>query len=81
MSLPYRCYILNLAKIAPVVLEKKILTDDARRTLHDGSQPIAIGHLNDLVDLKMNSNMNPVYAMISVPSWVGFREDKTVKHL
>ena len=36
----------NLVKIGPVVLEKKMLTDDGR-------QPIAIGHLSDSGDLKM----------------------------
>ena len=41
VSLPYRCYIPNLVKIGPVVLEKKMLTDDGRRTTHDdGRQPI-----------------------------------------
>ena len=29
--LPYRCYILNLIKFGPVVLEKNMLTDEARR--------------------------------------------------
>ena len=32
VSLPYKCYIPNLVKIGPVVLEKKMLTDDGRRT-------------------------------------------------
>ena len=44
---------LNLVKIGPAVLEKKMLTDDGRRTPHDdGRQPIAIGHLSDSGDLK-----------------------------
>ena len=39
----------NLVKIGLVVLEKKMLTDDAQRATHDaGRQPIAIGHLSDL---------------------------------
>ena len=47
--LPYRCYILNLVKIGPVVLEDV----NSRRTSHDdGRQPIAIGHLSDSGDLK-----------------------------
>ena len=33
--LPYRCYIPILVKIGPVVLVKKILTDDERRTPQD----------------------------------------------
>ena len=40
-SLPYRCYIPNLVKIAPVVFEKIL-------TRYDGCQPIAKGHLSDL---------------------------------
>ena len=48
VSLPYRCYILNLVKIGPVVL-KTMLTDDGRRR----TQPIAIGHLSDSGDLKI----------------------------
>ena len=44
----------KLVKIGPVVLDKKMLTDDARRTTHDdGRQPIAIGHLSDSGDLKI----------------------------
>ena len=39
VSLSYRCYIINLINIGPVVLEKKMLTHD------DWRQPIAIGHL------------------------------------
>ena len=35
VSLPYRCYIPNLVKIGSVVLEKKMLTDNGRRTTHD----------------------------------------------
>ena len=31
VSLPYRCYIPSLVKIGPIVLEKKMLTHDARR--------------------------------------------------
>ena len=34
VSLPYRCYIPNLFKLGPVVLEQKMLTHDARRTTH-----------------------------------------------
>ena len=42
-----------MVKIGPVVLEKKMLTHDARRTTDDdGRQPIAIGHLSDSGDLK-----------------------------
>ena len=58
VSLLYRCYILNLVKIGSVVLEKKILTNDARRhdgrwtTQGDGRQPRAIGHPRDSIDLK-----------------------------
>ena len=42
------------SRFCPVVLEKKMLTDDARRTTTDdhGRQPIAIGHLNDSGYLK-----------------------------
>ena len=54
VSLPYRCYIPNLVKIDPVVLEKKMLTHDSRWTTdHDGRQPVAIAHLNDSGDLKI----------------------------
>ena len=49
-SLPYRCYTPNLVKIAPVVLEKKMLTHEARRTMDN--LPIAIGHLSDSGNLK-----------------------------
>ena len=52
VSLPYRWYISNLVKIGPVVLEKKMLTND------DGRQPIAIGHLSDSGDLKKIDNNN-----------------------
>ena len=53
VSLPYRCYIPNLVTIGPVVLEKKILTHDGRRTTDDdGRQPKAIGHLSYSGDLK-----------------------------
>ena len=53
VSLPYGCYMPNLVKIGPVVLEKKMLTDEEPRTTHDdGRQPIAIGHLSDSGDLK-----------------------------
>ena len=48
LSYPYRCYTPNLVMTGLVVLQKKILTDDARRT----PQLIAIGHLNDSDDLK-----------------------------
>ena len=36
--LPYRCYIPNLVKIGPVVLEKTMLTDDDRRTTTDANE-------------------------------------------
>ena len=45
--LPYRCYIPNLVKISSVVIEKKMLMDDAH-------QHIAIVHLSDTGDLKMS---------------------------
>ena len=51
VSWTYRCYILNLVKIGPVILEKKMLTDD------DGRQPIAIGHLSDSGELKSHANL------------------------
>ena len=52
VSLPYRCFLQNLIKIGPVVLEK-ILTHDRRRTQHDnGRQPIVIAHRSDSGDLK-----------------------------
>ena len=35
VSLPCRCYIPNLVKVGPVVLEKKILTDDGRLMTED----------------------------------------------
>ena len=42
----------NLIKIDPVVLEKKMLMDDGRRTLHDaGPQPIPKVHLSNSGDL------------------------------
>ena len=42
----------KLCKIVPVVLEKKMLTDDGQRTMDDnGRHPIAIGHLSDSGDL------------------------------
>ena len=48
-----RCYIPNLVKIGPVVLEKSILTHVACMMLHDDRhQPIEIGHLSDSGDLK-----------------------------
>ena len=49
VSLPYRCYIPFLVKIGPVVLEKKMLTDDG------GRQPIAMGHLSYTGKLKIVS--------------------------
>ena len=39
-------------KFGQVVLEKKMLTNYARRMTYDGRQPIAIGHLSDSSDLK-----------------------------
>ena len=55
--LQYRYCIPNLVKIVPVVLEKKMLTHDARRTTD--AKP-AIGHLSDSGDLKtiINSRLN-----------------------
>jgi hypothetical protein len=54
--LPYRCYTPNLVKIGPAVLDKKMLTHDARRT-----QPIAIGHLSYYSgDLKRWEHANSV---------------------
>ena len=54
--LPYICYIPNLVIFGTVVLEKKMLTDDAQRTTDDdGRQPIAIGHPSDSGDLKRRS--------------------------
>ena len=42
-SLPYRFPILSLVKIGPVVLEEKIIMQDAQRTTHDdGRQTITI---------------------------------------
>ena len=38
LSFPYRCYIPNLVKFGPVILEEKMLTHDDER------QPIATGH-------------------------------------
>ena len=45
----------KMVKIGQVVLEKKTLTDHARRRTptHSKRQPIAIGHLSDSVDLKL----------------------------
>ena len=54
VSLPHRCYIPNLVKIGPVVLEKKMLTHDARCTMDDGRRrtPIhSIGNLKTLSDV------------------------------
>ena len=50
----------KFGKIGPVVLEKKMLMHDARRTIDDdGRQPIAIGHqsddLNDIIFLNIYS--------------------------
>ena len=42
-----------MVKIGPVVLEKKMLTDDGRTKHDDGRQPVAIGHLSDSGDLKI----------------------------
>ena len=47
ISFPYMGYILNLVKIGPVKYEEKMFSDDA------GSQPIAIRHPSDSVDLKI----------------------------
>ena len=43
LQMLHSTYCLNLVKIGPVVLEKKMLMDDAR-------QPIAIGHLSHSCD-------------------------------
>ena len=52
VSLSFRCYILNLVKVSPVILEK-MLTHDARGAMDDdGRQPIATGHLSDSGELK-----------------------------
>ena len=59
VSLTYRCYMLNLVKIGPVVICQKMLTDDGRNTTHDARRtthvdrhkPIAIGNLSDSGDL------------------------------
>ena len=46
--LPYRCFMQNLAKIGPLVLEKKMFTNDARWTNDNNrGQTIVIGHLSD----------------------------------
>ena len=51
-----------MVKIGPVVLEKKMLTDDARRTPHDdGRQPIATGHQSDSGDLKIKAIHDKIY--------------------
>ena len=47
VSLSYSCYI-PLDKLGPVVIEKKMLTHDARRTIDDGRKRMAIGHLSEL---------------------------------
>ena len=38
-------YVPNLIKIGTVVLEKKMLTDDGRRTQDNENQHIPIGHM------------------------------------
>ena len=40
--------IYHLVKIDPLVLEKKMLMDDAHRTTTDGN-PLAISHLRDVI--------------------------------
>ena len=46
VSSPDRCYISNLLKIGPLILDKKMLTDEIRlMTDDDRRQTIAIGHL------------------------------------
>ena len=41
ISVPSRCYIPNFVKIGPVAIEKKMLTNDGRRTPdHDEHQPV-----------------------------------------
>ena len=37
LFLPYRCYIPNVVKIGPVVLEKKMLRDNARQSMPTNS--------------------------------------------
>ena len=45
---------INLVKIGPEVLEKKMLKDNPHRNLHDeGRQSVAIGHLSHSGDLKL----------------------------
>ena len=57
----YSRYIPNLVKAGPVVLERKMLRHDARRTTHDdGRQPIAIGHPSKSDDLK-STYIQPTY--------------------
>ena len=51
LFIPQRCYIPNLVKICPMVLEKKISPDDGRQTL-------AIGHLGDSDYLSCTSNLS-----------------------
>ena len=58
VSLPYRCYIPNLVKIGPVVLENKMLTHYGRQTMDDGRQPLVIGHLSYSGNLKMIRFLN-----------------------
>ena len=50
ISVPWRCCIPNLFKMGPVAIEKKMLTNDGRRTPdHDEHQPVATGHLSGLL--------------------------------
>ena len=59
VSLIYRCYVVNLVKIGPLVFEKKMddarqKTNDWRRTTNeDRRQPTATGHLGDSGDIRM----------------------------
>ena len=54
VSFPYRWYIPNVVKISPVVLEKKMLTDNARWWNFCQQIPIA---LSDSVDLRIVSTL------------------------
>ena len=60
VSIFYRHYIPNLVKIDAAVLEKKMLTDDARRTHDDERQfPISVAsHLSDSDDLDILMNIS-----------------------
>ena len=59
----YLCYIENLAKNGPVVLEKKLIILNCMLN-NDGCLPIAIGHLSYSGDLKITL-VNFFYYLIS----------------